>query len=293
MASVSWTVASSVFRDEAVLGANLMRSPALPSSHQVLIQRGHSTVSAAYNQALRDAQSDLVVFTHPDVYLPATFSSCLAAAVEWLDKHDPAWAVLGLVGSRCDRSIAGFTYSVGLGSFVGKPLDVPERVRTVDEFVFAVRKSSGLSFDEALPGAQSQLCAADICLEAERRGRGVYVIPAFVLHNSNGWSYLPLGFWKPYLYMRRKWSAALPIYVPYARITRWCLPMIRNSIRALRGGKKGHRSRSRVDDVESLYGRIRASVTGLFGLENAGQHASAEMNDGSGPSGVGAAANNR
>lgn len=256
----------SVCRDEAVLTANLLRSPALRSSSELVVKRDAASVAAAYNAALREAMTDLVVFTHPDVYLPETFAASLARAVAWLDEHDPTWAVLGLVGCKADGTIAGFTYSVGLGSFVGGPFETPMRVRTLDEFVFAVRKSSGLTFDEALPGPQSQLCATDVCLQAERNGLGVWVIPAFALHNSNGWAYLPLNFWKPYLYMRRKWSSVLPVRVPYAKITRGCLPMFRNSLRALRHGKAGHRSRSRVEDVQLLHARIRDSVSGLFGF---------------------------
>ena len=263
---LNWLLAVSVCRDEAVLSANLGRSPSLGSASEVVVKRDFASVAAAYNAVLREATADLVVFAHPDVYLPEAFAASLAEAVAWLDEHDPAWAVLGLVGCRADGTIAGFTYSVGLGSFVGRPFATPIRVRTLDEFVFAVRRSSGLTFDEALPGPQSQLCAPDVCLQAEREGKGVWVIPAFALHNSTGWAYLPLDFWKPYLYMRRKWSSVLPVRVPYAKITRGCLPMVRNSVRALRGGKAGHRSRSRVEDVHALHAQIRESMARLFGF---------------------------
>ncbi len=266
----SWTLVVSVFADEKVLEANLQRSAAMRSAAEFLVYRGIETVCKAYNQGLSEASNDLVVFAHPDVYLPENFAVSLDRAVKWLEKNDPTWAVIGLVGCRADGSIAGFTYSVGLGSFVGGPFETPIRVRTLDEFVFAVRKSSGLTFDEALPGPQSQLCATDVCLQAEREGRGVWVIPAFALHNSNGWAYLPLNFWKPYLYMRRKWASVLPVRVPYAKITRGCVPMLRNSVRAIRGGKAGHRSRSRVEDVQSLHSQIRESMARLFGLAKEG-----------------------
>jgi hypothetical protein len=282
-----WTLVVSTHRDEQVLEANLLRSPALAQAQQVIIKRGFKTVSAAYNSALGEASTDVVAFTHPDVYLPAPWVADLQRSLAWLDEHDPTWAVLGLVGSRTDGTVAGFTYSVGRGSFLGSPPSSPVRVRTVDEFVFVIRRSAGLAFDESLPGAQSQLCTPDICLDAERRGMSVYVVPAFALHNSNGWPYLPLSFWKPYLYIRRKWRLVLPIYVPYAKITPWCLPMIRNSVRAVRGSKRGHRSRSRVNDVELLYGSIRASIAGLFGLETTEAPAATDAKSGSSCVGAG------
>ncbi len=228
-----WSIAVSVYGDEPVMEANFSRSPALQDAAQVFIQRNFPTVVAAYNDAIDRCETDVLVFAHPDVYLPRHWSMQFESALAWLDEHDPDWAVLGLFG--CDESGAGvgFTFSVGLGKFVGTPCRLPKPGRTVDEFVFVVRKSSGIRFDEDLPGPQSQLCAPDVCLQALGQRRGVYVIPAFALHNSNGWSVLPFSFWKPYLYMRRKWKTELPIKVPYAHVTRWASPMLSASVNAL------------------------------------------------------------
>lgn len=266
-----WTLVVSTYRDEAVLEQNLLRSPAIAQAAELLVKRDFASVSKAYNHAIDESASDVVVFTHPDVYLPERFAASLDEALRWLEANDPQWGVLGLVGCEPGGRIAGFTYSVGLGSFVGGPFSVPARVRTLDEFVFVVRKGSGLRFDEALPGAQSQLCATDICLEAERRGLGVYVIPAFALHNSNGWSYLPVAFWKPYLFVRRKWSDVLPIRVPYARITRFAVPMVKNTLRGfwlrLRRGPGAHRSRSRAKDVVERYAALCAELGRIMELD--------------------------
>lgn len=258
---LAWTLAVSVHHDRAVMEKNIGASPGLRDADEVLIQSGFATVSAAYNDAIERSRNDLIVFAHPDVYLPTSWHPSLRESVAALDRLDPSWAVFGLFGRNGAGNNVGFTYSTGMGCFVGVPFETPERARTVDEFVFAVRKSSGLRFDEALPGAQSQLCATDLCLEAERRGLGVFVIPAFAVHNSNGWSYLPLNFWKPYLFIRRKWRRALPVNVPYARITPFCLPMIRNTLRSwnpLR--RRSLRTNSRVDDIASFAERLRRAT---------------------------------
>lgn len=272
--SKSWSIAVSVYGDEPVMEANFSKSPALQDAADVFVQRKFPTVVAAYNDAIERCETDVLVFAHPDVYLPRHWSDQFEAALSWLDKHDPNWAVLGLFG--CDQSGAGvgFTYSVGLGKFVGTPFESPQPARTVDEFVFVLRRSSGIRFDERLPGPQSQLCAPDICLQAIQGGRGVHVIPAFAMHNSNGWSVLPFGFWKPYLYMRRKWKAELPIRVPYATITRWASPMLKNTARAwIKHRKSGHRTNSRVADVESHYSQLTASLQGAFPAAQGGSKA--------------------
>jgi hypothetical protein len=273
--ALTWTLVVSVHNDLAVMEKNIGASPGKHDADEVLIQSGFATVSAAYNDAIERSRNDLVVFAHPDVYLPASWHPSLRESIASLDRLDPSWAVFGLFGRTGAGGNVGFTYSTGLGSFVGLPFESPEKARTVDEFVFAVRKSSGLRFDEALPGPQSQLCATDLCLEAERRGLGVYVIPAFAVHNSNGWSYLPLNFWKPYLFIRRKWRGVLPVNVPYARITPFCMPMIRNTLRSwnpLR--RRSMRVSTRVDDISAFAERLcRATIRALHEPADRGRDA--------------------
>ena len=91
---------------------------------------------------------------------------------------------------------------------------------SLDEVVLIFRKSSGLMFDEYLPGYH--LYGADICAEARRQGRKSYAISAFCIHNTNIGGILPLEFWKCYLFMRRKWMNSLPIHTPCTRISLSC-----------------------------------------------------------------------
>lgn len=261
----AWSIAVSVYGDEAVMEANFSKSPVLSQAAAVIVQPGFPTVVEAYNDAIERCETDILVFAHPDVYLPESWADQFQAALRWLDRNAPDWAVLGLFGCDAAGKGVGFTYSVGLGKFVGTPFERPVPARTVDEFVFVVRKSSGIRFDTRLPGPQSQLCAPDVCLQALKMSCGVYVIPAFALHNSNGWSVLPFNFWKPYLYMRRKWKDELPVRVPYARITRWATPMLKNTARAwVKHRKSGHRTNSRVNDVEAHYDKLAKGIHGAF-----------------------------
>jgi GT2 family glycosyltransferase len=94
----------------------------------------------------------------------------------------------------------------------------------------------------------------DICMEAARRGRKSYAIPAFCIHNTNGYSMLPWEFWRGYLYMRRKWRQQLPVLTPCAEITRWGLPaMWWNVDRLANLILRRHRPGKRVWDPGVLY----------------------------------------
>jgi hypothetical protein len=97
----------------------------------------------------------------------------------------------------------------------------------------------------------------DVCLEAERRGLGVYVISAFAIHNSNGIGQLPGAFWQTYLYVRSKWWAQLPVAAPCARVTRSPLPMLRSRFqRFLDYGIRRRAVGRRVADPSALHASL-------------------------------------
>ena len=263
---MDWSLAVSVYKDEAVLNSTLLRSPALQRAKQVLCQRDYPTVAAAYNAALRECAADVLVFAHPDVFLPEAWGDSLDRSLAWLNERDPQWGVAGVYGVCRDGSTRGFAYSTGLSRFLGAPFAEPSEIRTLDEFVFAVRRESGLEFDEKIPGAQSQLCTTDLCLQAEQRGLHSYALPCFVVHNSNTWTHLPLSFWKLYLYMRKKWRHVLPVTAPYSKLTVACLPMVANTVRGFIQGRGGvFRVATRVPDPAALYERLRRDVISAFG----------------------------
>jgi hypothetical protein len=224
---MKWSLVSAVNNDEA-LKSCLLSSPDAASVAEIILQRGFSSAASAYNAAIQKARCDLLVFAHQDVYLPGGWFSSVEKAVELLSAKDPNWGILGVWGVSSTGSRAGFLYCTGLGATLeGNRADVSE-VLTLDEVVLILRRSSGLSFDEKLPGFH--MYGADICLAARSKGMKCYAIRAFCIHNTNGYRMLPLAFWRAYLFMRKKWKSELPVPTSCILISFWCWPMLRWNI---------------------------------------------------------------
>ena len=225
-----WTLVVAV-NQEDVFEKNLLTSPDVDNHCQVIRKLGYSNAASAYNSGIAEAENEIVVFAHQDVYLPQGWLNCLKKSLEQLDRLDPKWGVLGVFGVVNPSGCAGHVYSTGLHRTLGASFERPIECRTLDEMLLIIRRSSGLRFDQQLPGFH--LYGSDICLEACDRSLSSYVIPAFCIHNSNGMVRLPWAFWKAYLYLRRKWSKRLPISTSCTEITKWCVPFIRGVISPL------------------------------------------------------------
>lgn len=208
-----------VSNNNDILESTLLISPDLKDGIEVVIERDAVSASAGYNAGIRKSSGDILVFVHQDVYLPEGWFKQLLQAVNYLNKEEPHWGVLGVYGSGPDSVGHGHLYSTGLGCVVGTPLAHPVRIQTLDEVVLVLRRSSGLCFDERLPGFH--LYGADICLEAQRRALTCHVVEAFCIHNSRGMALLPWAYWQAWLYIRRKWWHCLPVMTPTLRVTRW------------------------------------------------------------------------
>lgn len=213
-----WTVIVAS-NDETVLQNCLSQSPDLVMARQLLVQRGFTSASTAYNAGLEAARSELIVLAHQDVYLPPGWWNSLEHALAVLETTDPNWGVLGPFGIHANGETRGCVYSSGLSANAGSPLPAPAEIATLDELLLVIRRSSGLRFDPDLHGFH--LYGTDICLEAGRRGLKSYAVPAFCIHNSNGIRLLPAAYWRAYSYLQRKWYVRLPVPTPCARITRW------------------------------------------------------------------------
>ena len=251
---MNWSIVAAV-SNEAVLKSCLLNSPDVSSVSEVLLQRGYSSAPAAYNAAMDNATTDVLVFAHQDVYLPQNWGHQMERCLDWLSVHDPQWAVAGVWGRSASGVRNGHVYCAGLGQELGTPFASPIEIRVLDELLLIIRKSSGVRFDEALQGFH--LYGTDICLEAQRRGMKCYAISAFCIHNTNGYNFLPLQFWKNYLFMRRKWKAELPITTSCAEITSWCWPMIWWNIdRAANLILGRHQAGKRAEDPRQLHRKI-------------------------------------
>jgi len=249
--SMKWSIISAV-NNESVLKSCLLTSPDIQSATEVILQAGYSSAAAAYNSGIQKASTDLLVFVHQDVYLPEGWINVVQEALELLSVQDPHWGVVGVYGITASGRGAGHLYCTGLGCVVLKAFAGAIEVRSLDEVVLIFRKSSGLRFDDRLPGFH--LYGTDICLESRRRGMKCYAISAFCVHNTNGYSFLPFAFWKCYWLMRRKWKAELPVAATCSNITYWCWPMIWwNGVRAANLLLGRQKRAGRVQDPSQLY----------------------------------------
>jgi hypothetical protein len=151
--------------------------------------------------------------------------------LERLAARDASWAVAGVIGIGLEPRMVGQVYCTRAGGVVGTWLCEPATVQSLDELLLIVKRSAGVCFDGRLPGFH--LYGTDICLEARKRGLRSYAVPAFCIHNASGWTFLPVGYWRAYFYLRRKWWDQLPVTTPCAVIQRRPTPVVAVPLRAL------------------------------------------------------------
>lgn len=265
---MSWSLVSAV-NDEGIFNSCLRHSPGAKSAAEVIIQKDFPSAAKAYNDAIRKAKTDLVVFAHQDVYLPREWFDSVQGFLDLLSTKNTNWGVLGVWGLNSAGAGAGFLYCTGAGAQLGKPAADISEVRALDEVVLILRKSSMLSFDEHLPGFH--MYGTDICMAARRRGMKCYAISAFCIHNASGYRMLPAAFWKACFFIRKNWKSELPILAPCVKISYWCWPMARwNLVRAVNLIIGRDRPKiGRVPDPNQLYQQLLRS--GTMGLPPSGE----------------------
>lgn len=232
---------SAATNDAAILATCLHKSPDIILGSVVLnTYEGFSSAARAYNRALDEAKTDVVVLVHQDVYLPAGFLAGLSAALLDLAARDPDWAVVGVIGLTEGEEVVGQTWSSGLRQLVGQQVSEPTAVITLDEVLLVVRRSSGVRFDENMPGFH--LYAADVVLSASIMNLSSYVLHLPIIHHSRPVIYLDAGYRRAYRFMQGKWRARLPVPNLICPITRSNLPLIFRDAR-LRWINRGRRDR--------------------------------------------------
>ena len=130
------------------------------------------------NHGLEALATEWVVCVHQDVLFPDAFWQQLGTA---LARLRPETALAGIVG--CERSgrYRGHIYDPNGHCYWPS---LPHRVLALDEVLIAVRRASGLRFDERVPGFHCY--GADLCFEADARGFGIEAIDAPLVHLSTG-----------------------------------------------------------------------------------------------------------
>ncbi len=218
--------------DRAVLGKNLQASCLFENDNNILnLYENRVSASAAYLEGMDASGSGYIVFVHQDVYLPKSWIGRLESAIGHLNSKDPRWAVLGAVGVTADSRHVGRAWSSGIGRVIGRPLDQPVKVVSIDEMVIVLRRQSGSRFDAGLPGFH--LYGTDIVQTAASQGGTAYVADIPVIHNSRPVVDLDRGFVAAYRYMRDKWASRLPIDTLIVPITRSMIPLYRARARLI------------------------------------------------------------
>ena len=120
--------------------------------------------------------NEWIVFCHQDFILKENIESTLSD----LDVN----AVYGVIGVR--PNVTGLFGRIQQtdGSYIGRRINKPEPVQTLDEMCLIVHSSmfkKGLRFDERLP---FDFYGADLCMQAFSKGFGVYAIQVDCQHKS-------------------------------------------------------------------------------------------------------------
>lgn len=245
-----------------ILDRNFLASPGLlaphPHPHQIILQEGFTSATAAYNDAIDKSVNDLIVFCHQDMFFPAPWISQLASILDSLQSRDPNWGVLGCCGITSDGRLRGYVYSLGVG-IIGGPGE-PAEIQTLDEIVLILRKSSGLRFDGKLP--HFHLYGTDICLRAATRRMKSYAISALCVHNTFQDFDLPKEFFECCQYVKRKWKQFLPIRTTCIRITASNIPIYVRRFKQLYFKHIRHRDKKvfRVSDAARLFEEVTRTV---------------------------------
>jgi len=223
---------AAAINDRSILRKNLESSCVFDNDRRILnLYENRNSASTAYIEGINDSASDYMIFAHQDVYLPAPWIDRLKIAIAHLNRTDQRWAVLGVVGVTADNEHVGRAWSSGIGRVIGRPLDRPVEVVSVDEMVIVLRRQSGCMFDPDLPGFH--LYGTDIVQIARSQGGTAYVADLPVVHNSRPVVDLDRGFTSAYRYMRNKWASRLPINTLIVPVARSMIPLYRARARLI------------------------------------------------------------
>ena len=214
---------------DAILRANLARSPCL-ATLPLHVEKGAPSAAIAYNRALDATDADVVIFAHHDVFLPQGWDKLLETRLAEVAAADPNWALFGSFGVGLDDAHIGPVWSSSLGQIIGRVPLQPVQVQSYDELLIILRRSSGLRFDEALPGWH--FYGTDIVAQARAKGLNAHAGALPCIHNDRYHEALGADFTESYRFMQRKWRDMLPLRSPITKISRSGLHLLRDRWKA-------------------------------------------------------------
>lgn len=194
-----------------ILEKNLLKSKI---KHKLIIKKGYTNVCKAYNDV---KVKGIRVYLHHDVFLPDDFEANLLKAIKEIESIDHNWGVLGVAGAV--PTLDGKkTYGnlLDRGNQWGDPKELPHEVQTLDELILII-KDPDLKFDENIPS--NHFYGADICIQANLKGKKNYAINAYLHHNSGlQVGERPAEFYQARDYMITKYKMQFPIATTCTKI---------------------------------------------------------------------------
>jgi len=207
-----------VNNDES-LERDLKSSPMVRSGEiPAFFYRGARSAGEAYNAGIEATQEEYMIFVHQDVYLPRDWHLAVLRNIELLESRDASWGVLGCYGITAAGRGAGTVWSSGANREYRAEIRVPVEVRSLEEVLLVVRRSSNVVFDSELPSFH--LYGTDVVLSAASAGYKSYAINAPIIHNSKQLYTLDHGYRSAFAYMCNKWSAELPVRTSICTLSR-------------------------------------------------------------------------
>lgn len=151
------------------------------------LRNEYDSARRAYNEAARKAKGAYLLFSHPDIrFLSSSALKSIRDQAEALGD----FGVVGVAGAKeksgtTGEIIAGIVHGPNKEKIGDRQITAPEEVQTVDECFFLVRTEDFRAhpFKEK-PGWH--LYAVEYCLDAIRRGKTNYIVPAEIWHLSDG-----------------------------------------------------------------------------------------------------------
>ena len=150
---------------------------------------GFRCAAQALNFGGKRGKGKYIMFVHQDVYLVSPF--WLTDAESLLDTV-PNLGIAGVIGSiekgvRVSERMRNVIAHGDDMQQIGNPINSPERVQTLDELLLIVPREvfQEYQFDEDTCD-NWHLYGVDYCLNMLTIGKGVYVIPLYVVHKSKG-----------------------------------------------------------------------------------------------------------
>jgi hypothetical protein len=190
------------FRNRGILESWLLKSLRTQTARCEIItidtaRHGFSSAAQALNFGGRQARGKYIIFVHQDVDLVST--SWLEDAEALLDSI-PNLGIAGVVGSAeggdsVSERIRNVIAHGDDRELIGNPISAPVPVQTLDELLLIIPRKvfQMYQFDEHTCDGW-HLYGADYCLSMVATGKGVYVIPMYVIHKSKGASAGKLAF---------------------------------------------------------------------------------------------------